>query len=400
MNFVPARRDSAEPRRLVTPAVLFAEPLESRQMMAIGVNAVFLINADTSKDILNLHSSITLNLATLPSRHLNMRAAVATGTGSVKFGYDANPNYRIETKAPLAFAGDDGKGHYFSWAPTVGKHAVSVTPYTLGGATGTAGAKVTITFTVIDVAPPNPSPNGIPVAGNWAMSFDEEFNAPISSDTWTQSIWGTTLVSGDAQAYDPSAVSVANGLLTVTARRETLEGRNFVSGILTTGGIPGEKAPGFSFKYGYIETRMKVARGRGLWSAFWMLPTANPDGTLHDNDGELDIIEHIGVSPSSATMFAHKGSARRGTDYNTGIDLTAAFHTYGLDWQADHLTWYMDGKALFSITDKSVIPTVAEYLILNLTVGTSTSWPGAPSAQTIFPTSMQVDWIRVWQKTV
>src|SRR5262249_21296674 len=151
------------------------------------------------------------------------------------------------------------------------------------------------------------------------------------------------------------AVSVSNGLLSVTARQGSLNGRNYISGMLNTGGVAGETTPSFSFKYGYVEARMKMAKGKGLWSAFWMLPAPNADGTFHDNDGELDVVENIGVAPTSATMFAHKGSARKGTDYNTGTDLTAGFHTYGLDWQADHLTWYIDGKQLFSITDKSVI---------------------------------------------
>jgi hypothetical protein len=51
------------------------------------------------------------------------------------------------------------------------------------------------------------------------------------------------------------------------------------------------------------------------------------------------------------------------------------------------------------VTDPGAVPQVAEYLILNLTVGTATSWPGAPNSSTVFPASLQVDWVHVWQKS-
>ena len=60
------------------------------------------------------------------------------------------------------------------------------------------------------------------------------------------------------------------------------------------------------------------------------------------------------------------------------MDLTKDFHIYGLDWEPGHLTWYLDGKAIFSVTAPGASPTVPEYLILNLAVGSANSWPGAP----------------------
>jgi beta-glucanase (GH16 family) len=63
------------------------------------------------------------------------------------------------------------------------------------------------------------------------------------------------------------------------------------------------------------------------------------------------------------------------------------------------VTWFVDNKAIFSLTDPAAVPQVAEYLILNLTVGTPTSWAGAPTSSTVFPSSMQVDWVHVWQKS-
>lgn len=385
--------------RKSTPVAV--ERLESRQLLSSSViTRLELVNADTGKDILNLHGGITLNLATLPTKHLNVRADTLDGTNSVKFGFDGNSNYRVDSSWPFSFAGDSGAGHYNSWTPTVGKHTLTGTSYALLNAAGVAGGGITVIFNITNVAPPVTLAGKPPVAGNWLMKFDDEFNAPLSSSRWVQTLWGTHSVPGDAEIYDPSAVSVSGGLLKLTARKQTLGGRNYVSGMINTGGIPGQTKPGFSFKYGYVEARMKVPVGKGLWSAFWMLPTSNPDGTFHDGDGEIDIAEIIGNAPTSLTGFVHKKTTgSRGTDYYAVPDLTAGFHTYGVDWESDHVTWYLDGKALYSLTDPAAVPQVAEYLILNLTVGTPTSWPGAPTSSTVFPSSMQVDWIHVWQKS-
>ena len=53
----------------------------------------------------------------------------------------------------------------------------------------------------------------------------------------------------------------------------------------------------------------------------------------------------------------------RGTDYYANPDLTAGFHTYGVDWQSDHVTWYLDGKALFSVTDPAAVPQERQYVL-------------------------------------
>src|SRR5258708_6134098 len=100
---------------VVAASPVMLEHLESRQLMSVAVTRLELVNADTGKDILALKTGITLNLATLPTKHLNVRADVGTGTLSVKFGLDANASYRTESSLPLALAGDDGKGHYYAW---------------------------------------------------------------------------------------------------------------------------------------------------------------------------------------------------------------------------------------------------------------------------------------------
>lgn len=112
------------------------------------VTGLRLMNADTDQPIQLITSGMTITIANLPTRRLNVRAETSPATvGSVRFALDGNSNYRTETGAPYALAGDDS-GDYRPWTPTVGTHTLKATPYTGVGASGTVGKSLTVTFTV------------------------------------------------------------------------------------------------------------------------------------------------------------------------------------------------------------------------------------------------------------
>jgi len=116
----------------------------------LSVTSLMLIDADRDREIGPIADGATLNLATLPSRNLNVRADTSPSTvGSVRFGYDANASFRVENTAPYTLAGDTS-GNYNPWTPSVGSHSLTGTPYSASGAVGTAGASRTVRFTVVD----------------------------------------------------------------------------------------------------------------------------------------------------------------------------------------------------------------------------------------------------------
>ena len=236
-----------------------------------------------------------------------------------------------------------------------------------------------------------------PIPGNWDLQWSDEFNARPATPTWVTKLWGTTHFGGELENYTPNNVTASNGILNLTAKQETSNGFPYTSGLIDTGGdfaTGGPNLPGLSFKYGYVEARMKLTKGSGLWPALWMMPTPYANGTYHDGDGEIDIMEQVGTDPTRTEGHLHHNGAV-GRSYDTHQDLSAAFHTYGLDWQPDHLTWYFDGAPFFTVTAN--VPNVPEYLIFNLAVGDANSWPGAPDASTVFPATMQVDYVRLYQ---
>ncbi len=119
---------------------------------------LILIDADTDLDIGPLVDGATLDLSALPTRNLSIRAETSPATvGSVLFGYDGNPTYQLENNPPYAFAGNTGSD-YGAWTPAVGAHALTATPYTDAGATGTAGTAMIVHFTVADGGGTLPAP--------------------------------------------------------------------------------------------------------------------------------------------------------------------------------------------------------------------------------------------------
>ena len=251
---------------------------------------------------------------------------------------------------------------------------------------------------------PGPTPTSIPdldnmsvppLAGDWTMLWHDEFDGSALDPVWrTTQYWDNTRTivgQGELEAYDASAVSVGGGMLSLTARKEEkYAGTPYVSGLVQTGGYDGVSGePTFNFKYGYMEVRAKIPKGQGIWPAIWMMPASYNDG-----NGELDVLEVIGSEPNVANFSLHR-SGGHNTDTWTGPDFSQDFHTYGVDWQPDHVSWYVDGVERARMTDPALICPEASYPILNVAVGGD--WPGAPDSTTAFPATMQVDYVRVWQ---
>lgn len=231
--------------------------------------------------------------------------------------------------------------------------------------------------------------------GPWRLSFADEFSAMPDPQRWVQTIWGLRKTGeGELAAYRSRGVSVNDGILSLTA--SPASSNRYISGMINTGGVVGTQAPGFTFRYGYVEARIKVPAGRGLWPAFWMLPRPTAAGQYRDEAGEIDIMEVLGHRPDVAHVHLQLNGGKSGKAVKTGIDLSRGFHTYGVYWDAERIEWYLDGKRIYTLVGPT--PSVRQYLILNLSVGGPSSWPGTPDSSTQFPATMKVDYVRVWQR--
>jgi hypothetical protein len=237
--------------------------------------------------------------------------------------------------------------------------------------------------------------SGPPIDGSWQKIFDDEFDSSTLNPLWHTAQWWdrnvTTLGEGD-EAYDASGVTTSNGQLHLTARRDTSDGNPYVSGMVMTGGYADDSTvPKFSFLHGYLEVRAKLPAGQGFWPAIWMMPASYNDG-----NGELDVMESLGGSPSRVYFTLHRNAKFQQKNFDVLPDTVSGFHTYGVDWEADHVSWFVDGVEVARMTNPALICPEAMYPILNLAVGGD--WGGPPNSSTTFPSSMDVDYVRIWQK--
>jgi beta-glucanase (GH16 family) len=161
-----------------------------------------------------------------------------------------------------------------------------------------------------------------------------------------------------------------------------------------------------SWTYGYFEARLKLPGGKGSWPAFWMMPknfTAWPD------DGEIDIMEEVGFRPNYVSSSIHCKAYYHsiGTQKTAETYVSTAesdFHIYAVEWTADQITGYVDGKKYFEFDNDhannyNTWPfSKPFYLKLNLAWGGD--WGGAQGVnQSALPLTYEVDYVRVFQKS-
>jgi beta-glucanase (GH16 family) len=162
-------------------------------------------------------------------------------------------------------------------------------------------------------------------------------------------------------------------------------GLPYDSGLITT-------FKSFHQLYGYFEVRAKLPAGQGLWPAFWLLPASN------QYTAELDAFEVLGSDPSVLYFTVHgktNGTWQMHSQALKVQDTSAAFHLYGVDWEAATTTLYIDRKAVASVATPQSMNT-SMYMLLNLAVGGAGSWPGKPTAATVFPAHYELDYVRAY----
>jgi beta-glucanase (GH16 family) len=210
--------------------------------------------------------------------------------------------------------------------------------------------------------------------------------------------WG----NNELQYYREENVTVADGQLIITAKRENIGGKQYTSGRIRT-------LDNGDWTYARIEFRAKMPVGQGLWAAVWMLPTEEHYGGWAAS-GEIDIMEYLGHESSVVHGTLHYGgqwpnNQYKGTSYTTGgSSFHPEFHEFALEWEEGVFRWFVDGELYqtqssgwYSSSGSFPAPFDRDFhLLINLAVGGN--WPGDPDGTTQFPQELVLDYIRVYQR--
>lgn len=267
---------------------------------------------------------------------------------------------------------------------------------------------------------PSPRPTNTP-NDEWKLVWSDEFDQSGSNlDTNGVDLdkWGYQNGTGaeygldgwgnnEQQYYTPENISVENGMLTITAKEESIQGKSYTSGKLYT-------EPTFSQTYGKFEAKMKLPAGDGLWPAFWMMPATDDYGGWAST-GELDIMEARGRLIDEVGGAIHYGRnwpnnkfAAKEYHFPSGQNITD-FHVYGVEWEPGEIRWYVDGELYQTINNwdswgadqpaKYAFPAPFDkpfFMILNLAVGGNYDGGRVPSSS-MMPAEMIVDYVRVYE---
>ena len=271
--------------------------------------------------------------------------------------------------------------------------------------------------------------------GTWTQTFNDDFNGTsLNTGVWSTGYRWSPVVNNELEAMRPENVTVANGVCNIKIEKRTCQNQdmwgnngqtmNYASGALTTYNK-------WTYTYGYIEARVKMATAKGTWPAFWTLPDRGSPyddlyrttvgNTVYYPDGhtapcplgnEVDIFEYMGTwkNPSTGLSKSHLGyfwnyntggSNGRYAEVNQLLNPDTAFHTYGVYWEPNKFVFYIDDAVVAVYTNS--VGVCPQYILLNCALSTD-DWSGTPvpiaDIDASLPASMQIDYVRVYRGTL
>ncbi len=168
--------------------------------------------------------------------------------------------------------------------------------------------------------------------------------------------------------------------------------------------------------YGYFECRCIFPKGAGHWSAFWMLTDSMFDTSDKGiNGAEIDVFESFdyGVknfhNSTKHTIhidgYDEAHQLKNDGPWMISGDPYSEYHTYGVEWNEDGYTFYIDGKKT-SHTDFGGASRVPEYMILSVEIDGENGVPFKNLTKDVitaneggmnFTSDFVVDYVRAYQ---
>lgn len=237
--------------------------------------------------------------------------------------------------------------------------------------------------------------------GNWSLVWNDEFETEGVPDPSKWVFSGRRSPNWACYCTDsPENAFVSGGKLFLRGipSPNPEDTARFNTGCIQTSGK-------FSFLYGKLEVRARIAKGQGSWPAIWMMPALSVYGGW-PRSGEIDVMEHLNFDTIfyqtvHSDYIDNQKQRNNPVYFATAPFKTGEFNTFGLEWYPGRLDFFINGTKTFSYpkvegAGSNQWPFDQEfYIILNQALGGS--WPG-PVNPGHLPVQMEVDWVRVYQK--
>lgn len=251
----------------------------------------------------------------------------------------------------------------------------------------------------------------------WRKVWSDEFNG-INSDLdtgWNSDNGGYASTSISCSRWRKNAVE-GGGVLRLYYKKETTSGTS-ASGTWQYDWTAAQVSTKRKFKYGYFESRFKVADVYGTNNSFWLISSQNADPNI--KKFEIDINEGW-PSPSSSSSIkqirtnTHNWSdiyinaSGKETHPTSGAlfnpspwySISQQYHTMGLEWNENELIWYLDGNIIrrsANVNGYMEPVNCFDYAPVLLS-GATLSYLGITLPDNLDGKFMEVDWVRVYER--
>jgi len=256
-------------------------------------------------------------------------------------------------------------------------YTVKVTAKSNSGLTASKSANITVTISPALIWSDEFNTDGAPDPAKWG------YDTGIGDNGWG---------NAESQYYTSRTqnVSIANGILKITAIKENYSGSAYTSARILT-------KDKFAFKYGKIDVSAKLPVGGGTWPAIWMLGSSIATAGW-PACGEIDIMEHKGNEPNKIYGTVHHPNHAGGNADGGFVMIqneTTAFHKYTLDWSPAQLRFYVDDQLFYTFPNTANLPFNNDFfVILNFAMGGHFGGAIDPAFNSA---SMEVDYVRVYR---
>lgn len=241
----------------------------------------------------------------------------------------------------------------------------------------------------------------VPDLPGWDLYWNDEFDGSTLDNQKWEALNRRDSFNNEKQYYHPNQVTLSGGNLQLTAIDTPRAGKAYQSGLITSRDL---------FGPGRFEARIDLPTSQGMWPAFWL----NSNHVPWPQGGEIDIMENRGSQPNLVSSAYHWQTnpgpccdqhqfvydEYTATEGGQPVDFHAGFHTYAAEWDDTSIRYFVDGNLYHTVNaarDRPIFET-PKNIIVNLAVGGI--FGGDPDGSTVWPQTMLVDYVRVWQPSI